>query len=104
MTAFWIAAWALAVLVLALPPIVTLSRVKREIRERERERRRANIRKMSTRRLLDALENPGKVSSSDWDMMIRLAVKRGVVETNRFAARYAANAKVAKEDALGEQT
>lgn len=70
----------------------------------ERARRRANIRKMSTRRLLDALENPGKVSSSDWDMMIRLAVKRGVVETTRFAARYVANAKVAKEAALGEKT
>ena len=82
MTPFWIAAWALAVLVCVLPPAVTLASVKRELRERER--RRANIRKMNTSRLLAAVEDYDRYRPEwEWDLLVELARRRTARQERR---------------------
>jgi hypothetical protein len=76
MTAFWIAALVILAAMVWLPPAVTISRLRRDAREFAR--RRANIRKMSTKRLLAAIEDYDRDRPpGEWAMLIDLAVKRG---------------------------
>lgn len=75
MTAFWIAALVILAAMVWLPPAVTISRLRRDAREFAR--RRANIRKMSTRRLLAAVEDYDRDRPEwEWDLLVDLARKR----------------------------
>lgn len=60
----------------AVPLLAGIAMNIRDMRRAERDRRLRGIRKMNSRRLLEALESPERWSDEEWDALCKTALRR----------------------------